>query len=261
MKGLVRKVLIPLTIAGTLFATNPVFAEEKEKKDFNPAIFASGGIGFFRGNDKEIRNIYGIDTFNNNNIPKIDGSIGYDLSKHLRLKGDFSLVANNGEPNVIATNDKIRLEGILFYLEEPYKMENIQINNKNNWISFQQLAGIIEYLIPIQGKNFTPIFYIGLGPSIIHYHEKIFMRFTPDNSEPKMTSEKFNGLTIGLAGELGIEFLSKRKKDFYDILYPYVQLSGNYANVKGDLGKINMGGLSIESGFRFRFEPKELKKR
>ena len=35
MKGLIRKVLAPLAIAGTLFATNPASAEENKEIDFD----------------------------------------------------------------------------------------------------------------------------------------------------------------------------------------------------------------------------------
>lgn len=255
MKGLVKRIFTPLILSATLLTSTPALAQEKEKKDFNPVVFASGGIGFFRGNDKKIRNIYGIDTFPNySNMPKLNGSIGYFFSKHLRLKGDFSFVANSGEPNNLPVNNETRLEGVLSYLEEPYIFENIQIINKNSQISFGQFTGIIEYSIPIPFKNFTPTLYIGAGPSVIYYNEKISMKFIANNNpESKMVSKKVKGSTIGLTGMLGIEFLSKKKDDFEDFLYPYIQLSGTSAIIKEDLGKVNIGGLSIESGFRFKF--------
>jgi len=54
-------------------------------------------------------------------------------------------------------------------------------------------------------------------------------------------------------------FITKRKMIFMIFFIPYIQLSGSYANVKGDLGKVNIGGLSLEAGMKFGFKLKDLK--
>ena len=122
-------------------------------------------------------------------------------------------------------------------------------------MDFAQLTGIAEYLIPISKKDLAPNFYIGAGPTAFSYDEKIVMRFrvNSDNSHKLRTAKKeAKKSAIGLTGVIGFEIPFGRVDDYS--LLGYTQLSKSYANTKGDLGKVNVGGLSLEAGIKFGFK-------
>lgn len=91
MKGLIKKFLTPLIIAGTLFTANPASAQEK----INPFISAS--VGIYDETSEPMQDFSRL-PFLNNFMLRIRGGVGLDFFKNFRLEQAIAYMNKKGQP-------------------------------------------------------------------------------------------------------------------------------------------------------------------
>ncbi len=219
MKGLVKKLLIPLSVAGTLTTPffNSAYAQDKNnnqeaQEEFKQRTYFGGGIGMYNGADKAFQEIYGT-------VPRIRGNVSFNNSKHFTIEGALAYGQKNGNPFI-------------------YDPDNI-IENASAKITMLQgeLAGF--YVFPGKSVNFR----IGGGVSYINMKEELSIS---GGGETASASGSFGG--VGPLVVLGLDIaLDDDKKKVL-----YIETSGRSVNITNDFGQeLDIGGGVLEAGIMF----------
>ncbi len=214
MKGLVRKVLAPLAIAGTLFASSPdVYSQERAAEEFKPKTRFSIGVGAY-SSDKNLKEIYG-------NMPRVRGAISVDMSPNFTLEGGLAYLKKKGDPLIFN--------------------EGFDSVTGTTEIEMAQLEGLAKYVF--NGKSAR--FYAGGGLTAINVKEKLSLSATIDGDTFNESAE-FTGSGAGLVLVLGVNVPMGKSNLFY------AELSGRSVGVSNDLGsQSEIGGGVVEVGVRF----------
>lgn len=149
MKGLVKKVLVPLTIAGTLFATNPVFAE------IRPFVSVDIDRHYGLAQLAEIQDIYG-------SMYRVRGATGLEF-KNFRLEGALAYMEKEESNNIRNSNLSILQKEVIASYKIP-KFRNLHIGGGLTFIDLTKKSSTAYSKIldqEINKKTSGMIFTVG----------------------------------------------------------------------------------------------------
>jgi len=213
MKGLAKKLFLPLIVAGALALPKIANAQEEE---FKQKGWLGLGVGTYNGNSKEMKDVYGT-------ITRFRISGCRDFSENFRFESALSYASKSGQP-----------------YEYVYGDADLSSSSKVSMFGVELLA---KYAFRGSGADF----FIGGGGTMIFFKEKLEMTLYYDGESESANAEVSKNV-FGPILVLGVDIPVNKNKT--TVLYG--ELSGRSAKIPGAFGKdVDIGGYALEVGIRF----------
>ncbi len=217
MNGLVRKVLAPLFFIGALSLPFINAASAKEGEEVKKVYF-SIGAGAYQGNEQSMKDMYGT-------IPRIRTVFEAEAVKNFTYGGAISYSKKKGNPEIYQSGDGF--ENVTGDLE----------------VQMLQIEGLLKYYF----GNERVKFYAGGGIAVINFREKMTLSGYLDRDYFSQSGETKKD-AVGPVVLFGLNIPVNKEGTFI-----YGEISGSSAEIKGDLGEVDIGGTCFEAGVRFTF--------